>query len=137
MALLSSSRSQDVPPPGMQAGAAALVPATLRVLLLSVALNAAGQLLFKLARLVQPDGSMLALAGSPATWIGFFFYGLSSLCWLWVLARVPLSLAYPFLALTFPIVVALSAYFFGESISLLHWAGVGVIVVGVSLLART
>ena len=48
-----------------------------------------------------------------------------------------LSLAYPILSLTFPIVLGLSAVFFAETITPLRWAGVGVIVVGVSLLART
>jgi len=53
------------------------------------------------------------------------------------LARAQLSLAYPILSLTFPIVLGLSAVFFAETITPLRWAGVGVIVVGVSLLART
>ena len=105
--------------------------------LLSVALNAAGQVLFKAARSAQPDASLFTLFLHPETWAGFIIYGLSAVCWLWVLARAPLSLAYPILALTFPIVVGLSALIFAESISPMRWLGVGVIVIGVSLLART
>ena len=106
-------------------------------ILLSVALNAAGQICFKAARMAQPDASVLALFLHPETWGGLLIYGLSAVCWLWVLARVQLSLAYPILSLTFPIVLGLSAVFFAETITPLRWAGVGVIVVGVSLLART
>ncbi len=105
--------------------------------LCSVALNATGQLLFKAARSAHPDASLMALFLEPQTWIGFIVYGLSAVCWLWVLSRAQLSLAYPSLSLTFPIVVGCSAALFGEAVSLERWAGVGVIVVGVSLLART
>lgn len=70
-------------------------------------------------------------------WAGLVFCGLSAICWLWVLSRAQLSFAYPMLSLTFPIVVALSVFLFSEAIVPMRWAGVGVIVIGVSLLART
>ena len=106
-------------------------------MLLSVVLNAAGQLLFKAARMAQPDASVLHLFLHPETWYGLLIYGLSAVCWLWVLARAQLSLAYPILSLTFPIVLSLSAFLFAEVISPMRWTGVGIIVIGVSLLART
>ena len=106
-------------------------------ILFSVTLNAAGQISFKAARMAQPDASVLHLFLHLETWGGLLIYGLSAVCWLWVLARAQLSLAYPILALTFPIVLGLSAVFFAETITPLRWTGVGVIVLGVSLLART
>ncbi len=109
----------------------------LTVLLASVVLNAAGQLLWKAARSAQPDASLLALFLRYETWGGFILYGLSAVCWLWVLSRAQLSFAYPILSLSFPVVVALSMLLFDESISPMRWMGVIVIVVGVSLLART
>ena len=108
-----------------------------RWVLLSVALNAIGQILFKAARAAQPDASVLSLFFHVETWAAFIIYGLSAVCWLWILSRAPLSLAYPLLSLTFPIVVGLSVILFSESISPIRWVGVGVIVTGVSLLART
>lgn len=105
--------------------------------LFSVVLNAAGQLLFKAARMAQPDASVLRLFLHPETWGGLCIYALSAVCWLWVLARAQLSLAYPILSLTFPIVLSLSAFLFAEVISPMRWAGVGIIVIGVSLLARS
>jgi len=105
--------------------------------MLSVVLNSAGQLLFKAARMAQPDASVLHLFLHPGTWYGLCIYALSALCWLWVLARAQLSLAYPILSLSFPIVLILSTCFFAEAISLMRGVGVAIIVIGVSLLART
>ncbi|MGE5140649.1 MAG: hypothetical protein ACM3JD_14370 [Rudaea sp.] len=109
----------------------------LQGVLLSVALNAGGQLLFKSARLADPGASLVTLFFHCQTWAGIVLYGLSALCWLWVLSRAQLSLVYPILALTFPIVVGLSAVLFGEPVPVLRWVGVAVIMMGVSLLART
>ena len=106
-------------------------------ILLVVGLNAVGQILFKAARNAHPDASILPLFLQFETWAAFVIYGLSAICWLWVLSRAQLSFAYPMLSLTFPIVVALSAVLFSESILPMRWAGVGVIVFGISLLART
>jgi drug/metabolite transporter (DMT)-like permease len=109
----------------------------LGVVLLSVVCNAAGQLLFKAARMAQPDAAVFYLLLLPATWGALFIYALSAVCWLWVLARAHLSLAYPILSLTFPVVLGLSALCFAEVISPMRWVGVGIILIGVSLLART
>jgi drug/metabolite transporter (DMT)-like permease len=105
--------------------------------LLSVALNATGQILFKTARVNHPDASMIEIFMQIETIAGFVIYGLSFLCWLWVLSRAQLSFAYPILSLTFPIVVGLSALLFGEIITPMRWAGVMFIVIGVSLITRT
>src|SRR5437764_4857340 len=45
-------------------------------IMLSVALNAAGQICFKAARMAQPDASVLALFLPPETWGGVLIYGL-------------------------------------------------------------
>ncbi len=111
--------------------------AVLWAVLLSVAIYSGGQIIFKAARATQPDASILSLFLQLETWGAFIIYGLSAICWLWVLSRAQLSFAYPMLSLTFPIVVGLSAVLFSESILAMRWAGVGVIVIGVSLLART
>jgi drug/metabolite transporter (DMT)-like permease len=105
--------------------------------LLSIALNAIGQILFKAGRVAQPDSSFLSLFVRGEIWGGFIMYALSGICWLWVLSRARLSVVYPLLSLSFPVVVGLSAVLFSESIPAIRWIGVGVIVSGVSLLPRT
>ena len=111
--------------------------AALVLLLATVILNSAGQLFFKATRTAHPNASLLSLFYHYETWAGLILYGLSAVCWLWVLSRAQLSYAYPVLALSFPIVVGLSVVIFSEAISPLRWIGVGVIVLGVSLIART
>ena len=103
----------------------------------SALLNALGQTFFKAARLAHSEASLLSLFTQPEVWGGFAVYGFSSVCWLWVLARAPLSFAYPILSLTFPIVVGVSAILFAETILPVRWIGVGMITLGVSYLART
>lgn len=114
---------------------------TFTILLLSVVLNASGQLLFKSVfvgdQFDLSGSSILKFLLNPSVLIGLMLYGISAICWLWVLSRVQLSLAYPVLALSFPLVVGGSYLLFGEGVSLIRWGGVGVIMLGVSLLART
>ncbi len=105
--------------------------------LISVSLNATGQILFKAVRVEHAGMPFYSLFLQPETLAGFLFYGLSSIIWLWVLSRVQISYAYPILALAFPIVVVFSVLLFGESVSLARWVGVSIIVAGVFLLARS
>ena len=103
----------------------------------SALLNAIGQILFKAARAAQAEASLVSLFTASATWAGLVVYGFSAVCWLWVLSRAQLSFAYPILSLTFPIVVGASAILFSELILPMRWLGVGMIALGVSLLAKT
>lgn len=64
---------------------------------------------------------------------GLFLYGCAAAILLFALKNAQLSVIYPFIALSF-VWVALSAYFFlDETLSLITWAGILFIVVGVSL----
>lgn len=78
---------------------------------------------------------LLAVATSPGILLGFLSFGLSLLLWLMVLARVPLSTAYPFVALGITVTVAAGALLFGEAISFQKVAGVGLILLGIVTLA--
>jgi len=111
--------------------------AALGAVLVSVVLNSVGQVLFKSAYAAQPGASLFSVLPHLEIWGGFIVYGLSAVCWLWVLSRAQLSFAFPILALSFPIVVGLSAVIFSEPISAARWTGVGLIMVGVSFLSRT
>ena len=56
--------------------------------------------------------------------------------WFIVLTKIPLSRAYPFMALTFAFVVILSAYIFKETTSWLSWVGLTLICLGIILITR-
>lgn len=56
------------------------------------------------------------------------FFGM--LAYLLALSKLPLSQAYPFVALTIPFVAIVGAIYFGESISILRGVGLTAIVAG-------
>jgi len=67
---------------------------------------------------------------------GLFFYAISFLLWLFILAKVKLSVAYPITSMNFVLVLIASYYFFGEKLSPLQYMGVLLIIVGVFALSR-
>ncbi len=60
----------------------------------------------------------------------------AALSWMAAISRLPLSRAYPFVGLSFVLVLLLSAVFFDETITISKMAGVGLIVVGLIVGAR-
>jgi uncharacterized membrane protein len=68
--------------------------------------------------------------------LGLFFSVLSILSWLLALEQIKLSHAYPFMSLTFPLVLLFSAIILQESIPVSGWAGIGFIVIGLVFVSR-
>lgn len=77
----------------------------------------------------------LAVLGSPGVWLGLVVYGLSAILWLFVLARVDLSVAYSFVSLGFLLVMALGAIMFGEPITWMKVLGTMLVALGIWLVA--
>ncbi len=95
-----------------------------------------GQLLLKMAamNLRNPDVLGFWLAGQRINAYlmgGLAVLGLSTLLWVWVLRGIPLSIAYPFMALAFIFVPILSFYLLGEPLGWRQVAGGLIIVLGV------
>jgi drug/metabolite transporter (DMT)-like permease len=68
---------------------------------------------------------------------GLACYGISLIVWIIGLSRTDVTIAYPMLSLGY-VVSAVGAWMFlGETISLQRLLAIGVIMVGVALLART
>ena len=117
-------------------------PRILGLLLLSIALGAAGQLLFKGASRNLPPFAELGLLRliltmftTPLILGGFACFFISAVLWIIALRGVPLSVAYPMVAFSYIIIFAGSALFFGEPLSWRHWAGAALIVGGIVLIA--
>lgn len=104
-------------------------------LLLTPALLSAGQLLFKRSADSTVADSALHFFGSllvtPYFWAALALYGATTVLYVFVLSRVPLSSAMPFVALAFVIVPILGVVVLGEKLSFLYWLGVALIVAGV------
>ena len=62
---------------------------------------------------------------------GLAVLGFSTLLWVWVLRGIPLSIAYPFMALAFIFVPILSYYLLGEPLGWRQVAGGLIIALGV------
>jgi drug/metabolite transporter (DMT)-like permease len=99
-----------------------------------------GQLLFKQAGLAMQarsvaEGFALVLR-LPSFYAALTLYGLATLLWVWILSRVPLALAYPWVAAGVVIVPLLSWWVYGERVNLTFWFGAALIVVGILITQR-
>ncbi len=63
----------------------------------------------------------------------FAIYGAATFIWVTILRTMPLSTAYPFIALGFILVPLAGVLIFGEHLSPMQWVGAGMIVVGIFL----
>lgn len=119
---------------------------TLGFILTGVFLNAAAQLLLKAG-----TNAVGAIHLTPENWFstglklatqlpivgGLTCYVVSVLVWIVALSRVDVTIAYPMVSLGY-ILNALGAwYFLGEAVSAQRMLAIGVILVGVALLARS
>ena len=118
--------------------------ATFALIVLGVLLNAAAQLLLKAAANrvgpidIQPQSLALAardLVFSMPLIAGIACYVVSVIVWIVALSRADVSVAYPMLSIGY-VVNALAAWaLFGEAVTPMRLTGIGVIVLGVFLVA--
>lgn len=102
---------------------------------------ALGQIMFKMAsgQLHGMTGvplPRLALAIAINPWFigAILLYGALSVTWVWILAAVPLSTAYPFVALSFVITPLLGHLVFGDPFGLNQIAGLVLLLIGLFLI---
>ncbi len=116
------------------------------ILFCGVLLNALAQLGLKAATrvsgpLLAGDATVwqraLKVLVVPSLWYALLAYGLSLIVWLVGLSRVPVSQAYPLLSLGYVINIGLAWWLLGEVPNAQRAAGIGVIVLGVVLVARS
>ncbi|MGX2982091.1 hypothetical protein [Helicobacter sp. 23-1045] len=108
------------------------------LILFSVLLNAIAQLLLKKgmsSEALELSGAfILKCALNPFILGGLGIYAISIISWLIVLAKVQVSVAYPFLALGFVFSAVVAHFAFGEVLNASKIAGIGLICVGLVLL---
>lgn len=122
-------------------------PAILLLILLSVGLSSASQLLLKVGmssasvQQAMSEGPPLRAIGiallTPLVFLGLACFSLSAVFWLFVLSKIDVSYAYPCVALGIVFTVAGAHFALGEPVSMLRIAGLGVIALGVSLVAAS
>jgi drug/metabolite transporter (DMT)-like permease len=65
----------------------------------------------------------------------FAVYAVAAVAWVYLLRGLPLSRAYPFIALAFALVPLMSHFVFGDNLSLRYFIGLGLILTGLYLTA--
>ena len=103
-------------------------------LLLKAGTNAVGVFAFSSDNLV-PVGWKLAT--EPHIIGGLGCYVLSVIVWIMALSRVEVSIAYPMLSIGYVVNALAAWYLFGEAVTLTRLAGIGIIIIGVYIVARS
>ena len=115
-------------------------------LITGVLLNAAAQLFLKagtnalgVITLTSDNWSATfgRMAAEPHFIAGAALYVVSLFVWILGLSRVPVSIAYPMLSLGYVVNAIAAHYLFGEVVTLTRWLGIGFIILGVWLVARS
>ena len=117
------------------------------LILTGVGLNAAAQLLLKLA--TRPlahfsvfnsdvlSNSVITLFKSVPFWTGMLCYSVSVCVWVAALTKAPVSTAYPMLSLGYVLVAAASVGWLGETLTPGKMLGIALICIGVALVSRS
>jgi multidrug transporter EmrE-like cation transporter len=115
-------------------------------LMTGVLLNAAAQLLLKAGTnalgVLTLDAdtwfpTVMRMATQSHFILGTGCYVLSLFVWILGLSRVPVSVAYPLLSVGYIVNAVAAHYLFGETVTLARWLGIGFIIIGVWLVARS
>ncbi len=116
------------------------------LILLSISIAVCGQILLKVGinRIGIWDFSgmdtvrqlFVGVIKSPIILTGLFLYFISAAIWIIVLSTVDLSFAYPFIGLTYVLVLILSKLILKEDVSPIRWIGTAIITIGVIVISR-
>jgi multidrug transporter EmrE-like cation transporter len=116
------------------------------LILTGVGLNAAAQLLLKVATKPMAQfsvfnadtlsNSVLILFKSLPFWSGMLCYAASVCVWVAALTKAPVSTAYPMLSLGYVVVAAVSVAWLGETLTPAKVLGIALICAGVALVSR-
>lgn len=119
---------------------------SLALVLSGVFLNAVAQLLLKAGTNAighfefHWDNALpvgMKLAANPAILGGMTCYAVSLVVWIMALSRVPVSVAYPMLSIGYLLNAIAAWAWFGEPLGAQKLLGIGFIILGVWLIARS
>ena len=121
-------------------------PINFSLLMTGVLLNASAQLLLKAGTNsvgmfefsrdnILPVGWKLAT--EPHIIGGLGCYVVSVLIWIMALSRVEVSIAYPMLSVGYLVNALAAWYLFGEAVTPMRLTGIGIIIIGVYMVARS
>ncbi len=78
----------------------------------------------------------MVVASNLYMWPGLMLYALGAVLWLGVLARIDVSIAYPFVGLGFILAALCGVFLLGEAFSVIRFVGTCLVVLGLVLVPR-
>lgn len=115
---------------------------TIIVILIGILFASLGQVFWKIGMNSMGAIEKFSIPGilsmffNPVVLIGLFMYGLSTIFWLIALSQKDLSYVYPFVSLTFIIVLFLSYFVLKEQIGTARIIGTTIIIIGLMVVVR-
>ncbi len=103
-------------------------------LLIKAGTNAVGHFAFERENIL-PIGWQLAT--EPHIFAGLVCYVVSVAVWILALSRVEVSIAYPMLSIGYVVNAMAAWYLFGEVVTPMRLLGIGIIILGVFIVARS
>ena len=114
--------------------AAGVLLNTFAQLLLKAGANSIGRFEFALSHALEIGLKFIA---NPYILGGMACYAVSLVVWLMALSRVEVSVAYPMLSVGFALNAVLAWWLLGEPVTMQRVAGIAIIIVGVTIVARS
>jgi small multidrug resistance pump len=102
-------------------------------LALGILLGVGGQMLLKSG---ASGETLLQQFLSPQSIIGLGLYFAAALCYMYALRKIPVSVAFPSVALSYVLVALLGFWLYGEPLSMPKVAGIALVCAGVVLITR-
>jgi multidrug transporter EmrE-like cation transporter len=93
-----------------------------------------GQMLLKKG---AGEGDFIAQLFNLFTIVGFAFYGASAILYIVALRKIPVSVAFPSVSVSYIVVALLGAFLYGEPLGWLKLVAIGLILLGVILLFQS
>lgn len=109
------------------------------LLLLNISFLLSGQMMWKFSvgNIQKWDiHTVFSLLKSPLFLGGGFSYTLATFLWVYILSKMPFSVAYPFQSLTYVLGMVVAYFIFKEHIDLQQWMGIGIVMIGILLIAK-
>lgn len=103
-------------------------------LALKASVSDTGVINFDLTSLVSSAGTLVV---NVWLWLGLLCYGISVVVWILALSRVDVSIAYPMLSIGYVVNAIAAWHLFDEPLGLGRIVGIGIIILGVFVLARS
>ena len=101
-------------------------------LFIAIALGVLGQLAVKAG--AQKASSNLDQFSHSMTMVGVLIYGIAAIFYVVALKKIPLSIAFPSVALSYIVLAIVANYLWNEPLGWRQWLGLLLIVAGVSVI---